>query len=192
MARTTPAITADRKGGSARRVEQAFRAPPFRPVQRATLVDTVPTGGRWLHDMKYDGYRTLLATGGGEARAYTRSGLDWSDRFAGLVVQAATLEVGSALCDGEEVTAALPKVQPKGRIFVDYLRNQRGATAVMPYSVRARSGAPVAAPISWHEMETIDTPAHWYVRTGEARRVESARRMGEGRSGPSRPAGLRP
>jgi bifunctional non-homologous end joining protein LigD len=33
----------------------------------------------------------------------------------------------------------------------------------MPYSVRARSGAPVAALISWKEMATIDTPAHWHV-----------------------------
>lgn len=50
--------------------------PPFRPVQLATLVDTVPTGTRWLHEMKYDGYRVLLAVGGGTAVAYTRSGLD--------------------------------------------------------------------------------------------------------------------
>jgi bifunctional non-homologous end joining protein LigD len=65
--------------------------------------------------------------------------------------------------DPTNFTAALPKVQRKGKIFVDYLRNQRGATAVMPYSVRARAGAPVAVPISWKEMETIDTPAHWHV-----------------------------
>ena len=68
-----------------------------------------------------------------------------------------------AQSDPANFTAALTKVQRKGRIFVDYLRNQRGATAVMPYSVRARSGAPVAAPITWKEMETIDTPAHWHV-----------------------------
>ena len=40
---------------------------------------------------------------------------------------------------------------------MDYLRNQCGATAVMPYSARARPGAPVAAPISWKKMETITT-----------------------------------
>jgi bifunctional non-homologous end joining protein LigD len=65
--------------------------------------------------------------------------------------------------DPDHFTAALPKAQRKGRIFVDYLRNQRGATAVMPYSVRAREQAPVAAPITWKEMETIDTPAHFHV-----------------------------
>ncbi|WP_137787795.1 DNA ligase D [Sphingomonas sp. 3P27F8] len=77
--------------------------PPFQPVQLASLVDTVPTGSRWLHEMKYDGYRTMLAVGGGEARAYTRSGLDWSDRFAGLIEDAVRLPVGSALIDGEAV-----------------------------------------------------------------------------------------
>lgn len=73
------------------------------------------------------------------------------------------LALAVAQSDPDNFTAALPKVQRKGRIFVDYLRNQRGATAVMPYSVRARSGAPVAAPITWKEMETIDSPAHWHV-----------------------------
>lgn len=77
--------------------------PPFRPVQLATLVDAVPPGNRWLHEMKYDGYRLEVAVGGGEARAYTRSGLDWSDRFEDIVTQAAKLKVRSALIDGEAV-----------------------------------------------------------------------------------------
>ncbi|TZG25684.1 DNA ligase D [Sphingomonas montanisoli] len=79
------------------------KPPPFRPVQLATLVDAVPAGDRWLHEMKYDGYRTLVAIGGGEARAYTRSGLDWSERFPSILKDAAKLKVGSALIDGEAV-----------------------------------------------------------------------------------------
>jgi bifunctional non-homologous end joining protein LigD len=80
-----------------------LRPPPFRPVQLAALVDTVPTGDRWLHEMKYDGYRTLIAVGGGEGRAYTRSGLDWSEKFAGILAEARALPVRSALIDGEAV-----------------------------------------------------------------------------------------
>lgn len=79
------------------------KLPPFQPVQLAALVDHVPSGDRWLHELKYDGYRTLIAVGGGEGRAYTRSGLDWSDRFAGLIGEAAQLDVDSALIDGEAV-----------------------------------------------------------------------------------------
>jgi bifunctional non-homologous end joining protein LigD len=77
--------------------------PPFRPLQLATLVDNVPAGSGWVHEMKYDGYRLLIAIGGGEARAYTRSGLDWSERFAALLAEAASLKVANALIDGEAV-----------------------------------------------------------------------------------------
>jgi bifunctional non-homologous end joining protein LigD len=75
----------------------------------------------------------------------------------------------SPQADPKNFTAALPKVQRKGRIFVDYLPNQRGATVVMPYGVHARADAPVAAPITWKEMETIDTPSHFHI--GDAKEL---------------------
>jgi bifunctional non-homologous end joining protein LigD len=56
----------------------------------------------------------------------------------------------------ERFTVALPKPQRRGRIFLDFLRNQRTATAIMPYSARARRGMPVAAPVRWDELEDID------------------------------------
>jgi bifunctional non-homologous end joining protein LigD len=75
-----------------------LKPPPFQPVQLANLVDSVPAGDRWLHEMKYDGYRLLVAVGGGQARAYTRSGLDWSEKFADVVGEAAGLQVRSSTC----------------------------------------------------------------------------------------------
>jgi bifunctional non-homologous end joining protein LigD len=92
-----------------RRKPTAGKLPAFQPVQLAALVDHVPPGDRWIHELKYDGYRTLLAVGGGNGRAYTRSGL-WSDRFAGLIADAVTLNVSSALIDGEAVV-----ILPDGR-----------------------------------------------------------------------------
>jgi bifunctional non-homologous end joining protein LigD len=44
------------------------------------------------------------------------------------------------------------KAERKGKIYIDYLRNDKTASAVAPYSIRARDGAPVAAPITWDEL----------------------------------------
>lgn len=82
---------------------KAAKPPAFREPQKATLVDSVPPGSGWIHEMKFDGYRCLLAIGGGRAKVYTRSGLDWSDKFPEIAEAAAGMEIGSALLDGEIV-----------------------------------------------------------------------------------------
>jgi len=74
----------------------------------------------------------------------------------------AVREFAKALCttlaeaDPQRFTVALPKLQRRGRIFLDFLRNQRTATAILPYSARARAGMPVAAPVTWDELEHIE------------------------------------
>src|SRR5438046_1876334 len=93
-----PSSTPSGRPGSGR-----GRLPAFRPPQLATLVDSVPKGDEWLHEVKFDGYRILLAIGGGDARAFTRSGLDWSDHFATVLAAARELSISSALIDGEAV-----------------------------------------------------------------------------------------
>jgi bifunctional non-homologous end joining protein LigD len=77
--------------------------PVFRPLQLATLVDAAPGGGEWVHEVKYDGYRILLSVGAGQARTYTRSGLDWSDKFAPIIAAAGRIKAQLALIDGEAV-----------------------------------------------------------------------------------------
>jgi bifunctional non-homologous end joining protein LigD len=64
-------------------------------------------------------------------------------------------------------TANIRKVQRKGRIFLDWLRNQRGATAVMPYSARSREGAPVAAPVAWEELDKYNGGNHFSIRDAD-------------------------
>ncbi len=77
------------------------KVPGFRPVQLATLVDSVPTGEGWLFEMKYDGYRCLAAVNGESVRLYTRNGLDWTEQFGALVKPFQKLKLKSALIDGE-------------------------------------------------------------------------------------------
>jgi len=96
-----PSARAKQSGPGVRRGDA--KPPAFRPPQLATLVDTVPAGNGWLHEMKYDGYRALVAIGTGGPRVYTRSGLDWTDKFASIAEAAATLPASSALIDGEVV-----------------------------------------------------------------------------------------
>ena len=53
--------------------------------------------------------------------------------------------------------AVATKAQRNGRIFVDYLRNGRGATAICPYSTRAKRGAPVSWPVTWAQLARLDS-----------------------------------
>ncbi len=89
------------KGGKSKG-KKGVAPPKFRDPQLATLVDSVPTGSGWIYEYKYDGYRLLLATGGGTATAWTRNGKDWSDKFKAIVKAAGELP-GGYLIDGEAV-----------------------------------------------------------------------------------------
>ncbi len=60
--------------------------------------------------------------------------------------------------------AVMSKVRRQGKIFVDYLRNGRGATAICPFSTRARPGAPVAMPIEWDELTPDLRPDQFTIR----------------------------
>jgi bifunctional non-homologous end joining protein LigD len=65
--------------------------------------------------------------------------------------------------------ATVTKSKRHGKILLDYLRNQRGATSVAPYSTRARAGAPVSMPLAWDELGSITGPAQFTVENALAR-----------------------
>src|SRR5215218_7388308 len=112
------------KGGRAK--QKAGKAPPpFEEPQLATLVDEVPPGSSWIHEIKYDGYRLLISTGDGVATAWTRNGKDWSDKFKALVEAATALPAG-CLIDGEAV-ALDDNGKPSFQLLQSTLKDSRGA-----------------------------------------------------------------
>lgn len=88
-----------------RKTKRKRALPAFRAPQLATLVDSVPTGTDWFHEIKFDGYRCLVAAAGDKVAIHTRTGLDWTNRFRSIADAVAALDLPGALIDGEIVTA---------------------------------------------------------------------------------------
>ncbi|MFL6192638.1 MAG: DNA ligase D, partial [Thermoanaerobaculia bacterium] len=86
---------------------------------------------------------------------------DWDE------VKAFTKAVAEAMVAAEpqRYTSKLPKASRKGKVFIDYLRNGRGATSICAYSTRSRTNAPVSAPLFWEELETDVRGNTYTVRT---------------------------
>lgn len=82
------------------------QSPPllgFVPTMQPTLADTAPSGSHWIHELKYNGFRTELLLNGSYSRAFTRNGQDWTERYRLIVDAAQSLTGGLALLDGEIV-----------------------------------------------------------------------------------------
>jgi bifunctional non-homologous end joining protein LigD len=94
-----------KEGGKEPEAAQAKRGnrPAFVEPQLATLVAEPPTGDGWLFEVKFDGYRTEIAASGADVRAYTRSGLDWTDHFPNVIAAVKSLDLDGVLMDGEIV-----------------------------------------------------------------------------------------
>lgn len=73
------------------------------------------------------------------------------------------LSVAHARDDPKRLTTHMSKTKRRGRIFIDYLRNARGNTAIACYSLRARPYAPVATPLRWDELSTLTAADHYHI-----------------------------
>jgi bifunctional non-homologous end joining protein LigD len=77
--------------------------PRFVAPQLAKVFPSVPAGKEWLHEIKLDGYRLIALRHNGKAKLFTRTSLDWTDRFAALAKQLEALPGGDFVLDGEAV-----------------------------------------------------------------------------------------
>jgi bifunctional non-homologous end joining protein LigD len=82
----------------------ALAPPPawIEPCQ-ATVVERPPSGPKWRHEIKWDGYRVCVVVDSGRATVPTRSGHDWTHRFKSIAAGAVALPCRNAVVDGEAV-----------------------------------------------------------------------------------------
>jgi len=141
-------------GATAPRLESCdtlvFDFDPDDGVSWPALVESVQLLRTMLDEFKLQGF--LKTTGGKGLHVVVpvRPALPWPRAKAFAKAVAGLL----ARTFPQRFTAALAKDKRKGKVFIDYLRNAEGATAVGPWSVRARRNAPVATPIAWEELST--------------------------------------
>jgi len=80
--------------------------PGFIAPALATSVDKVPSGERWIHEIKFDGYRIQVHLVNEATKVFTRRGHDWTARFRKVADDAWHIGAGSAIIDGEIVVQA--------------------------------------------------------------------------------------
>jgi bifunctional non-homologous end joining protein LigD len=120
-----------------------------------------------LRDLLADlGLKTFPLLSGGKG-IHVVAPLDQTAEWPAVKSFAERFSRAIAEAEPELFTANIRKNQRKGRIFLDWLRNQRGATAVMPFSARAREGAPVSAPIAWEELDALEKSAPFSIRDAD-------------------------
>jgi bifunctional non-homologous end joining protein LigD len=85
-------------------IKAAF--PGFIEPALATSIDKVPCGERWIHEIKFDGYRVQVHLKDAAVKVFTRRGNDWTNRFRKIASDAWHINAGSAIIDGEVVVPA--------------------------------------------------------------------------------------
>jgi bifunctional non-homologous end joining protein LigD len=127
-----------------------FDFDPDDSISWATLVESVQLLKTLLEEL---GLKTYIKTTGGKGLHVVvpiKPGFGWDE------VKQFTKSIAEVLERSfpDRFTSVMSKAKRTGKIFIDYLRNGEGATAIAAYSLRARENAPVATPIAWEELST--------------------------------------
>jgi bifunctional non-homologous end joining protein LigD len=114
------------------------------------------------------GLESFVRTSGGKglhvvAPLSRRNDWDEVEMFAHAIAS------GMAKHAPDRFVANMRKALRKGKVFLDYLRNQRGATAIASYSMRSRPGCPVAVPLTWDEIDDLSGGDAFNIHTVQER-----------------------
>jgi bifunctional non-homologous end joining protein LigD len=149
-------------GSRAEHIDQAdiivFDLDPAEDVGWRTVVDAAFLIKERLERLGLRGFVRLTGGKGLHVVVPVVPGPEWPavKKFARAFVNEIVRE------DPRRFTPSIAKSERGGKIFIDYLRNDREATAVASYSPRARAGAPVALPIEWQELDRAAETAPRY------------------------------
>jgi bifunctional non-homologous end joining protein LigD len=110
------------------------------------------------------GLDAFVKTSGGKG-LHVVAPLDGSDSWERVKAFTKGMAQAMAADDPARYIATMSKAKRRGKIFVDYLRNARGATAVAAYSTRARAGAAVSTPLAWRDLGSRTDPSRFSIRT---------------------------
>jgi len=138
---------------------------PGEGVAWETIIEAAYETRDRLHDL---GLTSFVKTSGGKGLhvvAPLKPEADWP------AVKAFTKQIADAMASDApgKFVATITKSKRAGKILIDYLRNQRGMTAVAPFSTRARPGASVSMPLAWEELTAGIGPAFFTVANAAGR-----------------------
>jgi bifunctional non-homologous end joining protein LigD len=126
--------------------------------------DQVKFAAKELREKLYDIEMAAFVMTTGSRGLHVIVPLDRSADFETVRTFARTFAYGLVKTHPGQLTIEMSKEKRQGRLFLDYLRNSYGQTSVAPYSVRAISGAPVATPIHWEDLDRIETSQKYNIK----------------------------
>ena len=104
--------------------------PAFLEPSLAAPCEKPPSGDKWIHEIKHDGYRIQARIDGGKVRLLTRNALDWTARFRGIADALAPLGLGSALIDGEIIVEDAAGISNLSHLQADLKRAAATGSAI--------------------------------------------------------------
>ena len=129
------------KRRATRKITRAAALPRFVAPCLATLVEKAPDAKRWVHEIKFDGYRIQARLDHGKVKLMTRKGLDWTKKFPGVAKAVGKLHAKTALIDGELVVEDSKGISSFSLLQEDLKAGRGGRMVLYAFDLMHLNGA---------------------------------------------------